>query len=126
MEVGAEYTNEKAAKVHCRARREELKKLLEQAKFFSILLDGSTDSGNIDDELFLAVFCDVDGMDDVIAVERPNDATVSGLFQCLQCCLHKIGVKAIDAEECKRLVGIGTDSTNTNIASAGLKGLGES
>ena len=110
-----------------------MKKLLEQAKFFSILLDGSTDSGNIDDELFLAVFCDVYDMDErvhtrmkFLAVERPNDATASGLFQCLQCCLHKIGVKAIDAEECKGLVGIGTDSTNTNIASAGLKGLVES
>ena len=96
-------------------------------------MDGSTDSGNIDDELFLAVYCDVDGMDErvhtrmkFLAVERPNDATASGLFQCLQCCLHKIGVKAIDAEECKRLVGIGTDGTNTNIASAGLKGLVES
>ncbi|KAL5487067.1 hypothetical protein EMCRGX_G019626 [Ephydatia muelleri] len=137
VKVGTEYTNVKAAKEFCHyiaeSRMEELKKQLEQAKFFSILMDGSTDSGNIDDELFLAVFCDVDGMDErfhtrmkFLAVERPNDATASGLFQCLQCCLHKIGVKAIDAEECKRLVGIGTDSTNTNIASAGLKGLVES
>ena len=56
----------------------------------------------------------------------PNDDTASGLFQCLKCCLHKIGVKAIDAGECKGLVGIGTDGTNTNIAFAGLKGLVES
>ena len=93
----------KAAKEFCHyiaeSRMEELKKQLEQAKFFSILMDGSTDSGNIDDELFLAVFCDVDGMDErvhtrmkFLAVERPNDATASGLFQCLQCCLHKIDV----------------------------------
>ena len=27
-------------------------------------MDGSTDSGNIGDELFLAVFCDIDGMDE--------------------------------------------------------------
>eukprot|EP00731_Ephydatia_muelleri_P037327 Em0443g2a len=70
-------------------------------------MDGSTDSGNIDDELFLAVFCDVDGMDERVHTRMKFLA-------------------AIDAEESKRLVGIGTDGTNTNIASAGLKGLVES
>lgn len=37
------------------SRRQELKQMLANAKFFSLLLDGSTDSGNVDDEVFLAV-----------------------------------------------------------------------
>ena len=30
-------------------------KTLSKAKFFSVLIDGSTDKGNVDDELFLVV-----------------------------------------------------------------------
>ena len=37
----------------------------------------------------------------------------------------RIGISAINAEECKKLVGIGTDGASANIASAGLKGLVE-
>ena len=32
-------------------------------KFLSILTDGSTDTGNIDDEMFLVLWCDVDHED---------------------------------------------------------------
>ena len=32
--------------------------------YFSLLLDGSTDAGNIDDEIFLILLCDVDGSDE--------------------------------------------------------------
>eukprot|EP00731_Ephydatia_muelleri_P012043 Em0006g937a len=85
---------------------------------------------NIDDELFLAVFCDVDGMDErvhirmkFLAVEQPNYATASGLFQYLKCCLHKIGVKTIDAEECKGLVGIGTDGYQHQYCLCWIKGV---
>ena len=34
---------------------------LKKAKFFSLLLDGSTDKGNIDNELVLVVWCEIDG-----------------------------------------------------------------
>ena len=53
-------------------------------------MDRSTDSGNVDDELFLAVFCDVDGMDErvhtrmkFLAVERPK--TPLRLRSCNAC-----------------------------------------
>lgn len=36
-----------------------------------------------------------------------------------------IGINEINAEECKKLVGIGTDGASANIAAAGLKGLVE-
>ena len=38
------------------SRRQELKQLLANAKFFSMLLDGSTDTGNVDNEVILAVW----------------------------------------------------------------------
>ena len=38
------------------SRRRELKQTLANARFFSLLLEGSTDVGNVDDEVFLAVW----------------------------------------------------------------------
>ena len=68
--LGTSYINETAGKeiIHyiAESRRQELKQKLAQAKFFSLLLDGSTDVANIDNELILAVWCDRDGMDERI------------------------------------------------------------
>jgi len=36
------------------------------AKFFSILMDGSTDVGKINDELFLVQYCNIDEIDEKI------------------------------------------------------------
>ena len=55
------------------SRRQELLDHLRNAIFFSILLDGSADKGNIDSELILVVRCDVNGTD-----ERAHQ---NGLFQ---------------------------------------------
>ena len=38
------------------SRRRELKRTLANARFFSLLLEGSTDVGNVDDEVFFAVW----------------------------------------------------------------------
>ena len=38
------------------SRRRELKQTLANVRFFSLLLEGSTDVGNVDDEVFLAVW----------------------------------------------------------------------
>ena len=59
VNVGRAYTNEPAGKTFfhyiAESKREELVKYVAKAKFFSVLMDGSTDSGNIDDELFLVL-----------------------------------------------------------------------
>jgi hypothetical protein len=61
VDIGTAYLNENAAKSFCHfiaeSRQQEN---LAKAKFFSLLMDGSTDSGNIADELFLVLWCDVD------------------------------------------------------------------
>ena len=56
---------------------------------------------------------------------RPDRVNAAGLFECLQKSLQQLGVSVISAENCKRLIGIGTDGASANIAAAGLKGLVE-
>ena len=65
VDLGTSYINEAAGKsfVHyiAQSRREDLVDRLKKANFFSLLLDASTDKDNIDNELVLAVCCDIDG-----------------------------------------------------------------
>ena len=136
VDVGTSYTNEAACKTFCHyiaeSKRDDLSKCLSRAKFFSILMDGSTDSGNIDDELFLVLWCDVDGSDEMVhsrmsyfTVARPEAVTGKGLVECMQGALSRLGIVEINSETCKYLVGIGTDGASANIAAAGMKGLVE-
>ena len=62
---------------------------------------------------------------DYFTVARPESSNVKGLFQCLQSTLQTIGINALNVENCKMLVGIGTDGASVNIAAAGLKGMVE-
>ena len=136
VDMGTSYTNEVAGKTFCHyiaeSRREDLTKRLSEVRFFSLLMDGSTDSGNIDDEMFLVLWCDVDGSDEKVhtrmnffAVCRPQETTGKGLFDCMTGALGKLGIAAIDPDACKNLIGIGTDGASANIAAAGMKGLVE-
>lgn len=112
----------------------ELASALHQVKFFSILLDGSTDSRNIENELLLVVWFDKDGPVDgkkvitrtsYLKIARPATATAKGIFDVLQTALQGLGISTISREECAKIVGIGTDGAAANIAGAGLKGLVE-
>ena len=100
--------------------------------FLSLLMDGSTDTDNIDNELFPVLWCDVDGRDErvhtrmsLFTFSRPQAVTGKGLFDCMQGALGRLGIAAINPEACKFLVGIGTDGASANIAAAGMKGLVE-
>ena len=70
VNVGIEYNNEHAAKTfrHCIAetRRQDLASNLASAKFFSLPMDGTCDSGNIDDEMLLVVWCDTEASDEMV------------------------------------------------------------
>lgn len=136
VQVGTSYLNENAGKdfMHyiAEAKRQDLLQKLTKAKFFSLLLDGSTDKGNIDNELLLVVWCDPDGTDekvhtrmDYLKVSRPQSVTANGLFQVLKEGLQSLGIEEMSAGECKKLVGVGTDGAASNIAASGLKGLVE-
>ena len=75
------------------SRRRELKQTLANARFFSLLLEGSTDVGIVDDEVFPAVLCDRNRSDEKVhtqmkhfTVMRPQPVTAQGLFEVLSVC----------------------------------------
>ena len=136
VHVGTSYINENAGKemIHyiAESRRHKLSEKLGKANFFSILLDGSTDKGNIDNELFLVVWCDSDRASekihtrmDYLTTLQPHSVASQGLFEALENALKGLGIDRVSTEQCKKLVGIGTDGASANIAAAGLKGLVE-
>ncbi len=49
----------------------------------------------------------------------------AGLFQSLKSALLRLGISHVDAINCTKLVGIGSDGAAANIAKGGLKGLVE-
>ena len=134
VDVGTSYLNHVAGKTFCHyiaeSRRVQLTDRLSNDTFFSILMDGSTDKGNIDDELFLVVWCNTDGSDEKVhtemsylSVARPKTVNAQGLFDCMQSSLQRLGISEISADQCKLLVGVGTDGASSNIAAGGLKGM---
>ena len=66
VDIGTAYINEISCKMFCHyiaeCKRKELIEIVSKINFFSIVMDGSTDKGNIDDELFLLIWCDTNGM----------------------------------------------------------------
>ena len=63
-------------------------KRVTQAPSFSLLVDSSTDKANIDNEAFMAVWCDVNGTDEMINTQtsyfhigRPSSVNAGGLSQ---------------------------------------------
>ena len=59
VEVCLAYHNQNAGRIFCHfiaeSKKEHLVEAPSKAKFFSLLMDGSTDTGNIDDELFVVL-----------------------------------------------------------------------
>ena len=135
---GKNYTTETSARsfTHFIAQAQQMKLdiALQQAKLFSILLDGSMDSKNIENELLLVVWFDKDiqangervvTKTSYLKITRPSTGNAKGIFDVLQTALKRLGISAISGEECGKMVGIGTDGAAANITGAGLKGLVE-
>ena len=106
--VGKNYTTETSARSFtdfiAQAQRKKLGIALQQAKFFSILLDGSTDSKNIKNELLLVVWFDKDGQANgervviktcYLKITRPSTGNAKGIFDVLQTALQRLGISAI-------------------------------
>ena len=96
------------AEAKCRHLLESVAK----ANSFSVLLDGSTDTANIDNEILLLVWCDPDGSDEKVHTGMdfltPQSATCCGLFQVLEVSLQRLGTQELSIEGgCTRLVGVG-------------------
>ena len=67
VDLGTGYKNNQACanfvEYIAQSQREKLADVLGKAKFFSIQADGSTDSANVEDELFLVLYFDVHTQD---------------------------------------------------------------
>ena len=91
-------------------------------------MEGSTDAGNIDDELVMVQYCALDhdtqevrSVSRLLSVEVPLTVNADGLIQCFQISLKKLGVVDVyDAENVLAadavLVGVSTDGAAVNIS----------
>lgn len=136
VELGASYLNIESSKTFCHfiaeSKCQALVDQIAKVKFFSILLDGSTDSANVDDEVFLVAWFGSEAPDEKIhtrmsflKVDSPDSVTARGLFNSLLTGLQLLGIQSITAADCTKLVGVGTDGASSNVAANGLKGLVE-
>ena len=95
VNIGTGHKNQKACATFidfiALERQQAIVNSLASAKFFSLQLDGSTDVGNVEDEVFLAVFCDLHSADgrlhvhnEFLTIRRPSRSNAEGLLACLR------------------------------------------
>ena len=89
--LGTGYKNDKACAVFveliAKERREVLLHAVSKAKFFSIQADGTTDKGNIEEEMFHVVYCDFQSSDMKVQAHSrfmATSANAAGLFECFK------------------------------------------
>ena len=97
-------------------------------------MDGSTDSGNVEDELVLIQYCVQDAAakemrsySRYLSLEVPMRANADGLIECLGNALRILGIDNIldrasflGVEHKPVLIGGGTDGSSVNILLSGM------
>ena len=108
-------------------QREILLQALKAARFFSLQADGSTDVGNVENELFLALYFDPYASDGrvhirtkFLSVRRPKSGSAEALFECLEKAVGHVGITHSDWKD--KLIGFGCDGASVNMAAGGLRG----
>ena len=130
VDIGQGYKNDRSRATFmefiARDLQKQLMKALSHSKFFSLQADGSTDAGNIEEELFLVLYFDPYSQDGKVhihdlffTVRHLSSGTGQGLFDCVKKAVGYIG--AADWET--KLIGFGCNGTNANMADGGLKGI---
>ena len=110
-------------------QQEQLTTALSRSNFSSLQADGSTNAGNIGEELFLVLCLDPYAKDGkvhvcdsfiTVTVRHLSSGTGQALFDCLLVAVEYLGLGATDWKA--KLIGFGCGSTNANMANGGLKG----
>ena len=130
INLGGCYKNEHACATFVEYIAQDLQgqlgESLHKAKFYSIQMDGSTDSGNIEEELFLVVYFDPFSADGSVhvrnryfCVRQPKSVCATGLFESFERALAYVEVD----QKPSKLIGFGCDGANVNMGDNGVKGL---
>ena len=122
------YKNDKACAVFVEFIAQERREALVNAiSKVSIQADGTTDKGNIEEEMFHVVYCDFQLSDTKVqvysrflAVRQPTSVNATGLFECFKHAIEYMNISEADWKA--KLVGYGYDGASVNIASHGVKG----
>lgn len=139
VDLGQSYATKDSAKsfTHyiAKSQRSAFMENLSTMHFYSLLMDGTTDAGNVEDELVVIMgFRKDDTAGEVgsfaryFSLEVPTKADADGLIACLQQTVQAVGVANVLSKVTVLgakpiLVGVGTDGASVNVASQnGMKG----
>ena len=140
VDIGHAYNTVDSARLFtsctAKSQRQGFLNSLPSGGFFSLLMDGSTDAGNLEDELIVLVYCDMDDAEQemttysrFLSLHKPQKADASGLLECIGKAMHLLGVDdVLDRDSVLGvtkpvLIGLGTDGATANIgAHNGLRG----
>lgn len=138
VDMGTSYLTKASTKdfIHYIAESQRLtfRHTLKDIMFYSIAIDGSTDAGNIEDELVMIQYGLIDdkarrvkSVTRFLSVEAPARGDADGLINCLETSLKPLGISDItDASSVLAndavIVGVSTDGAAVNIAVNGMKG----
>ena len=111
VDLGATYKNRDSARnfIHyiAESQRRQLRVSLASCHFYSVLMDGSTDKGRVENELFVILFCKRDDSLQEIrtcaryfCVLEPTKADSDGLVECLCRTLKSMGIENLLEREC--------------------------
>ena len=142
VDLGFAYKTDVSAKTFTHyiadsQRQTFLECLSASSNFYSFLMDGSTDAGNVEYELVLVQYCAKDNVAQemrscvrYLSVEVATKADAAGLIKCAENALRKLGIHNIldrsavlGIQNMPVLIGGATDGAYVNIAEHnGMKG----
>ena len=141
VDLGFAYQTPDSAKTFtgyiAKSQRHAFLRTLSSSHFYSILMDGTTDAGNQEDELTVIVYCSRDDNSQEIVpctrylfINSPEKADAGGLLLSLGRSLKLLGVEDALDKHCvlgvdgmPMLVGGGTDGASVNVGEHnGLRG----
>ena len=131
VDLGIAYKNDVSAKsfTHfiAESQRNDFLRSFSSSPFFSFLIDGTTDSGNVEDELIIVLYCKRDDIAKEIkvcarylSVTTPDKADTEGLVKCVKDAMTRLRIDdVLDREVVLSskpiLIGGGSDGASVNI-----------
>ena len=110
------------------AQRHDFLQSLSSSKFYSFLMDGSTDQGNVEEEMIVILHSTKNTMAEEVntyarflCVQEARKADSDGLLECLGWALIQLEVtNVLDKSSVLQgksiLIGVGTDGTSVNVS----------